>query len=79
MRGPKLRGAGIYGSEESPEECAWDWAAAVVVECFWKSCSVYATSSTTRGISTHGQIAGRRSPVLCEVDIALCEECVATV
>jgi hypothetical protein len=44
-----------------------------------KPCSIYATSSTTMGISIQGQIAWRRSLLSREVDIVVSEEWSTTV
>jgi hypothetical protein len=44
----------------------------------WKRFSVKNTISTTNGMSSQGQIAGRRSGALCEVDSIVSEECAAT-
>jgi hypothetical protein len=44
----------------------------------WKRFSVKNIMSTTSGISSQGQIAGRRSLASCEVDIIVSEECATT-
>ena len=53
---------------------AWARAEAPDLAVRWKLCSVYATSSTTSGISNHGQMAWRRSLVSCGLGIASGED-----